>query len=135
MSISGPSAPKPMRLVTSTTVLPATAGAISAATSAKLVEGIARMTMSPAAAAAAFEVATVAPVAAAAAPASSGSREAIVTLWPARTNAVERALPTLPAPMMLMSTRDLLSVRDEFVLVNRCLLWTDRTPSGRLLSI
>ena len=91
--------------------------------------------MSPAAAAAAFDVATVAPVAAATAPASSGSRDAIVTVWPARTKAVERALPTLPAPMMLMSIRTILLQPDEFALVNRCLLWTDRTPSGRLLSI
>ena len=108
-----------MRLVTSTTVLPATAGAISAATSAKLAAGIARMTMSPAAAAAAFDVAAVAPVAAATAPASSGSRDAIVTVWPARTNAVERALPTLPAPMMLMSIGGTSCSLDEFALVNQ----------------
>ena len=43
-----------------------------------------------------------APVSAATLPAFSGSREAIVTVWPARVNDVASARPTLPAPMMAM---------------------------------
>ena len=68
-----------------------------------LLNGTARTTTDAADAAVAFEADTVAPVAAATAPASSGSREAIVTVWPARTNAVASERPTLPAPMMAMS--------------------------------
>ena len=61
------------------------------------------MMTSDAAAASRLLVAMLAPVAAATLPASSVSREAMVTVWPARWNEVARALPTLPAPMMLMS--------------------------------
>ena len=102
--MSGPSVPNDIRLETSTTTLPLTASAISAAICGALAKGVARTTMSAAAAASAFEVATRARLAVATAPASSGSREATTTVWPALTNEVARARPTLPAPMMAMFT-------------------------------
>ena len=61
--MSGPSAPNDIRLLTSTTTLPVAASPISAATSAKLVDGTARTMTSAVLAAAAFESAMVAPVA------------------------------------------------------------------------
>ena len=65
----------------------------------------------------------MAPVAVATLPASSGSREAMVTVWPARTNEVARARPTLPAPMMAMSMGcDPSDWLDELVLVKQTLL-------------
>ena len=79
--------------------------------------------MSAAAAASAFEPATRARVATATLPASSGSREAMTTEWPPRTNDVARARPTLPAPMMAMSIGDaILPWLDELALVNQTLL-------------
>jgi len=101
--MSGPPGPNDMRFVASMTILPATASAISGAISGALENGVARTTTSAPDAAAALVADTRAPVAAATLPASSGSREAMVTECPARTNAVASERPTLPAPMMAMS--------------------------------
>ena len=101
--MSGPSAPNDIRFVASTTIRPSTLPRISSAIAVTLENGVAMTTIRALSAAAAFEAATVAPVAAATAPASSGSREATTTVWPAAVNAVASERPTLPAPMMAMS--------------------------------
>ena len=104
MSISGPSAPNDIRFVASTTTVPTTALRISAAIASTLENGAAMTTIPASVAAARFDAATCTPVAAATEPASSGSRDAMTTVWPARANDVASERPTLPAPMMAIST-------------------------------
>src|SRR6266536_48112 len=90
------------RLVVSTSGLPSRLSPASASAVRTAGYGTASTTTSAAAAASRLDPAAFAPVWAAAAVALSGLLAVMVTSWPARTNELASALPTLPDPITAM---------------------------------